>query len=116
MATDFRSGAAFPRRGREVYGGFNWLLRAFDKARAAKNGTIHDYIYPCPIDRAVFELWGVTSAEFDAALVTCTTDDAILTWLSARVTPAQRDKANAYVLVERAHNLDKQDLEEGIAA
>jgi hypothetical protein len=116
MATDFRSGRDFPRRGREVFGGHNWLLRVFDKARAAKHGTIHDYIYPCPIDRAVFEIWGIPSTEFDAALATCTTDDQILAWLDARVTPAQRDAANTYVLVERKHNLDKQDVEEGVVA
>jgi len=116
MATDFRSGNAFPRRGRDVYGGFNWLVRVFDKARAAKAGSIYDYIYPCPIDRAVFEIWGITSADFDAALDTCPTDEAILAWLNARVTPQQRDKANTYVLVERAHNLDRQDAEEGVAA
>lgn len=116
MATDFRSGRAFPRRGRDVYGGYNWLLRVFDKARAAKDGTIHDYIYPCPIDKAVFEIWGITSADFDQAVAANTTDDQILAWLNQRVSPAQRDKANAYVLVERAHNLDKQDLEEGVAA
>src|ERR1700733_10936674 len=46
MATDFRSGTAFPRRGREEYGGFYWLVRVFDKARASRNGTIHDYTYP----------------------------------------------------------------------
>jgi hypothetical protein len=116
MATDFRSGKDFPRRGRDVIGGYNWLVRVFDKARATKNGTIHDYIYPCPIDRAVFEIWGVTSAEFDAALDANQTDEQILAWLEARVTPAQRDKANAYVLNERKHNLDKQDLEEGVVA
>jgi Domain of unknown function (DUF5069) len=116
MATDFRSGKEFPRRGREVTGGFNWLVRVFDKARAAKNGTIHDYIYPCPIDRAVFEIWGITSAEFDSALDSCTTDEQILAWVQARVPAAARDKANAYVLGERAHNLDKQDLEEGVVA
>jgi len=49
MATDFRSGRDFPRRGRDEFGGFYWLLRVFDKARAARNGTIHDYIYPCPL-------------------------------------------------------------------
>ena len=116
MATDFRSGKDFPRRGRDVIGGYNWLVRVFDKARAAKNGTIHDYIYPCPIDKAVFEIWGVTPAEFDAALDACRTDEQILAWLDARVTPAQRDRANAYVLNERKHNLDKQDLEEGVVA
>ena len=116
MATDFRSGKDFPRRGRDVLGGFNWLVRVFDKARAAKHGTIHDYIYPCPIDKGVFERWGITPAEFDAALDTCTTDEQILAWVSARVSPAQRDAANEYVLVERKHNLDKQDLEEGVVA
>ena len=116
MGTDFRSGHDFPRRGRDELDGFLWLARVFDKARAAQNGTIHDYIYPCPIDRGVFERWGISSAEFDAALDTCTTDDQILAWVSARVSPAQRDAANAYVLVERKHNLDKQDVEEGVVA
>lgn len=116
MATDFRSGKDFPRRGREVLGGYIWLVRVFDKARAAKDGTIHDYIYPCPIDRAVFDTWGITSAEFDAALATCTTDEQILAWVQARVPAAAREKANAYVLTERKHNLDKQDSEEGVVA
>ena len=44
MATDFRSGNAFPRRGRDVYGGYNWLVRVFDKARAAKAGGIDPLI------------------------------------------------------------------------
>jgi len=112
MATDFRSGHDFPRRGREVYGEYLWLLRVFDKARAARNGTIHDYIYPCPMDRGVFERWGISSTEFDAALVTCETDDQILAWVKSRVSPAKRDAANSYLLGERLANLDKQDLEE----
>ncbi len=113
MATDFRSGRDFPRRGREAFGDFLWLLRVFDKARAARNGTIHDYIYPCPIDRAIFERWGVTSADFDAALATCSTDEEILAWVRSRVSDAQREGANTYLLTERLHNLEKQDVEEG---
>jgi hypothetical protein len=116
MATDFRSGKDFPRRGREVLGGYNWLVRVFDKARAARNGTIHDYIYPCPIDRGVFERWGITSDEFDAALATCGTDEQILAWTQARVPADKREAANIYVLTERLHNLEKQDLEEGVVA
>ena len=46
MATDFRSGKAFPRPGRDPLGGYLWLKRAFDKGRAAHADTIHDYIYP----------------------------------------------------------------------
>lgn len=116
MATDFRSGRDFPRRGREEYGGYNWLLRVFDKGRAAKNGTIHDYIYPCPLDKGVFEIWGITPAEFDAALATCQTDEQILSWVKARVPDDKRVAANQWVLVEKKGSLDKQDAEEGVVA
>ena len=46
MATDFRSGKDFPRAGRDTLGGYMWLKRVFDKGRAARDGTIFDYIYP----------------------------------------------------------------------
>ena len=113
MATDFRTGA-FPRRGREALDDYLWLARVFDKARAARNGTIYDYIYPCPMDRAVFDRWGITSRMFDAALDTCTTDDEILTWIKARVPVARRDEANRWLTQEKIENLDRQDAEEGV--
>ena len=112
MATDFEHGE-FPRRGREELEGFLWLARVFDKARAAHAGTIHDYIYPCPMDRGIFDRWGITSRMFDAALDTCTTDDEIVTWLKARVPDARRDEANRWLLEEKIGNLDRQDAEEG---
>jgi len=115
MATDFRGGHAFPRRGRNEYVGYLWLLRVFDKARAFRNGTIDDYIYPCPIDRAIFERWGITSQAFDEALATCSTDDEILRWLTERVGDDRRDAANRYLLEERMSNLQQQDAEEGVA-
>lgn len=116
MATDFRSGRDFPRRGRDEYGGYYWLLRVFDKGRAARNGTIHDYIYPCPLDRGVFERWGITSQQFDEALKTIDTDEGILAWVNANVPPAKRDAANHWVTTEKVPSLDKQDLEEGVVA
>jgi hypothetical protein len=116
MATDFRSGRDFPRRGRDEYGGYYWLLRVFDKGRAARNGTIHDYIYPCPLDKGVFERWGITSQQFDKALETCDTDEAILAWVKAHVPDAKRDVANQWVIVDKVPSLDKQDLEEGVVA
>lgn len=116
MATDYRSGREFPRRGREELGGFLWLVRVFDKARASRNGTIHDYHYPCPMDRAVFERWNVTSAAFDNALESCDTDAEILAWVSERVDDTRREAANRYLLTERMANLEKQDVEEGVVA
>jgi hypothetical protein len=112
MATDFRHGE-FPRRGRDAVDGYLWLARVFDKARAAAGGTIFDYIYPCPMDRAVFDRWGITARMFDAALDTCQTDDEILAWIKARVPEARRDDANRWLLGEKTLNLDRQDAEEG---
>jgi hypothetical protein len=113
MATDFRSGKDFPRRGRDKIGNFNWLPRVFDKARAARDQTIHDYIYPCPIDRGVLERWGLTPAEFDQAIQTIDTDEDILAWVKARVSEERLETANTWVLVDKAASLDKQDAEEG---
>ncbi|GAC1699506.1 MAG: hypothetical protein NVS9B3_16450 [Gemmatimonadaceae bacterium] len=113
MATDFRSGG-FPRRGRDACDGYLWLFRVFDKGRAARNETIHDYIYPCPMDRGVFDRWGISARMFDAALETCQTDDEILAWVKARVPEARRDEANRWLLEEKGENLDRQDVEEGV--
>jgi hypothetical protein len=116
MATDFRSGKDFPRRGREKLGEFYWLARVFDKARAKRDDTIFDYIYPCPLDKGVFERWGITPDQFDAALKTIDTDAAILAWVEGRVPAAKRDAANDWVIHEKTASLDKQDSEEGVIA
>ena len=116
MATDFRSGHDFPRRGREEIGGYLWLARVFDKGRASHAGTINDYIYPCPLDKGVFERWGITPEAFDAALASCDTDAKILAWVKARISDTQRETANHWVRVDKAASLDKQDAEEGVVA
>jgi len=116
MATDLRSGTAFPRRGREAIDGYLWLARAFDKARAAADGTLHDYIYPCPMDKGVFERWGITARQFDEALATRRTDAEILAWVRERVDEKRRDAANRWLVEEKAANMDRQDREEGVVA
>jgi hypothetical protein len=113
MATDFRDGKTFPRRGRDPLGEVLWLKRVFDKARAAAAGTIHDYIYPCPMDKGVMERWGITPADFSAAIRTHTTDESIFEWLMSRTTPERIEAANQWLLREKRENLDRQDAEEG---
>ncbi|MGA8534808.1 MAG: DUF5069 domain-containing protein [Candidatus Tumulicola sp.] len=115
MSTDFRNGKTFPRRGRQAIGEALWLLRMADKGRAAAAGTIHDYIYPCPMDRGVMERWGVTPEAFDAALARYAGDEALYGWLTERVPAAQIQLANRWLLEERTANLDRQDAEEGAA-
>lgn len=115
MATDFRDGKTFPRPGRKAMGDALWLARVFDKARANANGTIHDYIYPCPMDKGVMERWGVMPDEFDAAIRTHRDDASILEWLCSRATPEQVEAANRWLLTEKTENLDRQDSEEGVS-
>jgi len=73
-----------PRRGRDRIGDFYWLARVFDKARAKRDDTIFDYIYPCPIDRGVFERWASLGA-VRRALKTIDTDEAILAWAKSHI-------------------------------
>jgi hypothetical protein len=116
MATDFRDGKTFPRRGRQKIGQAMWLLRLFDKARAGAQGTIHDYIYPCPMDRGVMDRWGVTARQFDKAITECSSDEEIHQWLIARTTPERIEAANHWLTTEKEQNLDRQDAEEGAHA
>ena len=112
MATDFRDGKTFPRRGREAAGGALWLLRVADKARASANGTIHDYIYPCPMDLGVLERWQIPVEEFEAALAHHSTDESLTAWLVERVPRERIERANAWLVHDKSSNLDRQDAEE----
>ena len=114
MATDFRDGKTFPRRGREPIGDALWLARMRDKARASAQGTIFDYIYPYPMDKGVMDRWGITSAEFDAAARDHEEDGALYDWLLTRTTQDRIRSANEWLLNEKAANLDRQDAEEGV--
>jgi hypothetical protein len=68
------------------------------------------------MDLGVMERWGITSGEFDAAIATHRTDEAILEWLRPRVDDSRRDLANRWLLDEKVSNLDRQDSEEGVLA
>ena len=115
MPTDFRDGKTFPRRGRDALGGFLWLARVSDKGRASANGTLHDYYYPCPVDRGMMGKWGITPAQFDAVLRENGDDAGVLAWAQAHVSVAKRDAANALLLEEFIEDLEHQDLEEGVS-
>lgn len=115
VPTDFRDGKTFPRRGREVTGGAMWLLRLSDKGRAAAAGTIHDYIYPCPMDQGVMERWGITTGQFNEALSRHSDDESLRAWLFERVSAERIRSANEWLVSEKSSNLDRQDSEESVA-
>jgi hypothetical protein len=113
MAIDFRDGKGFPRRGRLPAGGFLWLLRVFDKARASAKGQLGEYYYPCPIDRGMMERWGVTRNEFEAAVAQYADDPSIVNWAQSTISHKATEVANSWLVVEMFENLDRQDREEG---
>lgn len=72
-------------RGRDVVlGGIPWLARVSDKARAKADGTIGEYIYPCPIDQRFLKAAGISPDEFIEIAVSAKTDDELVEAFSAK--------------------------------
>ena len=66
-------------RGRDnVMGGVHWLPRITDKARAHLNGSLGDYIYPCPADRAWLDKTGLSAEEFTQMVKENPTDEDMI--------------------------------------
>jgi hypothetical protein len=68
----------FPRAGELLLGGYPWLARAIDKARAYNEGSLGDYIYPCPIDKELLAELNLTGFEFAEIVEQCETDEEVL--------------------------------------
>ena len=94
--------------------GYAWLARVSDKARAARLGTIHDYMYPCPMDMGVMQRWNITVSEFDRAIEEYPDDQELAAWLSGRVTEEAKATTNRWILHEKAESLQRQDWEENV--
>jgi hypothetical protein len=75
-----------PRSPKERLGGYVHLGRMIDKARAKTAGTIGEYIYPCPLDRALLDFLAVNDKEF-LAVATDWTDQDVLRWIQEKTTP-----------------------------
>lgn len=72
-------------RGRDVkLGGIPWLARIADKARAKVDGTIGEYIYPCPMDRRFLEEAGLSADEFTELATTNRSDQELEEAFKAR--------------------------------
>jgi hypothetical protein len=67
-----------PRPRDLVIGGIPWIARMSDKARAKANGSIGEYIYPCPVDRRVLAELGVSADEFLDIAVAVKTDAGLV--------------------------------------
>jgi hypothetical protein len=66
---------SYPRSVKEKIAGVVMLARTTDKARAKAHGTIGEYHYDCPMDKAVFGFLGIEADPF-LEVVTKSSDDA----------------------------------------
>ena len=110
-APDFSK--APPRSGRDMLGGYAWLARLADKARAEAAGTQADYIAYCPLSQGFLRAAGVSDDDFKGLIRDGASDEDLVTYFDQHVTAERREAANRYVLDTMASHLDEQDAEEG---
>lgn len=105
----------YPRPGETILGGYPWLARLIDKARAYNEGTLGDYIYPCPIDKELLAELNLTGEEFAELVEQSETDEQLLEHIGLprdNSEPAVKRWANEF-LENRHNSLERQAEEEG---
>lgn len=102
-----------PRSGREMLGGFAWLARLADKARAERAGTNGEYVAYCPLSMAFLDAAGVQRSDVEALIARGADDGELAAFFTSHVDDAHREAANRTVLEDHADSLDAQDAEEG---
>jgi len=91
---------AVPRSSKDTLAGLAHLPRMIDKARALRNDTLGEYIYPCPLDRHVLNFLATDPEDF-ADLAEVNDDGQMAEWAdeSGRSrTGKERDLLNAKIL------------------
>ena len=87
----------YPRSVHEKMLGIVQLARTTDKAKALNNGTIGEYHYNCPMDKAVFEFLGIDHEEYLHAVKNAKSDadiDAYAKQFIDKKTPAEIEQWN----------------------
>jgi hypothetical protein len=54
----------FPRSPRDKMNGLVFLPRMIDKARAFKQNSLGEYIFPCPLDKKILEFLKIDVEEW----------------------------------------------------
>jgi hypothetical protein len=73
----------FPRSPKEQMAGLVHIPRMTDKARAARDNTLGDYIYPCPLDKIMLEFLDVDSETFQHRACG-DTEETLAAWVAGR--------------------------------
>jgi len=84
-----------PRSPKERMGGYVHLARMIDKARAKAAGLLGEYIYPCPLDRALLDVLEVDAETF-LAVARDHHDEAVVGWLNEHAAQRSPDDAETW--------------------
>ncbi len=108
---------AVPRSSKDTLAGIAHLPRMIDKARALRNDTLGDYIYPCPLDWHVLNFLETDPKDF-ADLAEVNDDQQMAEWAGEAGrsrTGKERDLLNGKILNRKpdaatmAEFLDQRD-------
>ncbi len=91
---------AVPRSSKDTLAGLAHLPRMIDKARALRNNTLGEYIYPCPLDWHVLNFLQADPEDF-ADLAEVNNDGQMAEWAEApggSHTAKERDLLNSKIL------------------
>ncbi|MEK7475439.1 MAG: DUF5069 domain-containing protein [Candidatus Coatesbacteria bacterium] len=78
---------SYPRRPIDQLGGYVWLPRLIDKARAKLANSLGEYIYNCGSDQHFFSFTGLAADAFLEAVRTSPDDAGVLAWVKAHAQP-----------------------------
>lgn len=98
-----------PRSPRDSWAGMVWIPRMTDKARAAKAGTLGDFMYPCPMDKIILEHLKLDAETF-GDLAEKHSDEELSSWFKDHLkhTPeSEIEKANQALLNKQPDTPEK---------
>jgi len=92
----------YPRSPNEKMVGLVSLARVVDKARAYNEGTLGEYDYNCPHDKALLAFIGVDGPTFAKKVAELGTDDAIANWVRGLIANKSPQQIEAFNTERRA--------------
>jgi hypothetical protein len=98
-----------PRSPREKIADLAHLPRMIDKARAAQQNTLGEYIYPCPLDNIMLEFLGVDSDTFQKKACN-DPEESLSAWILSKCqnrSLGDKDAVNNKILKSQPDNPEK---------
>ncbi|MDH5761472.1 MAG: DUF5069 domain-containing protein [Nitrospinota bacterium] len=98
-----------PRSPRQAFSDLVHLPRMVDKARASRQNTLGEYIYPCPLDKIMFEFLKVSSETFQQKACE-ETDQDITRWIDSLCqnrSPQEKEAVNQKILSSQPDTPEK---------